>query len=88
MSTTKLYSVRFGKRISITRHARERMAQRAIGDNVLVELLERGRIRYKDSRRAWVAMAFDGRNDNLLCAAVSVEDELVVKTVMHRFRWE
>ncbi len=30
----------------------------------------------------------EGRNDNLVCVAVVLEDRLVVKTVMHHFQWE
>ncbi|MCG5504564.1 DUF4258 domain-containing protein [Ectothiorhodospira variabilis] len=55
---------------------------------MLGELLETGQVRHKDHTRLWVAKAMEGRHDNLVCAAVVVEDRLVVKTVMHHFQWE
>lgn len=82
------YNTRFEKEIHITHHARERMAQRQINANMLLELLETGDLRYKDQTRFWVAKAFVSRSDNLVCAAVIMEDKLIVKTVMHHFAWE
>ncbi|WP_338036077.1 DUF4258 domain-containing protein [Halorhodospira abdelmalekii] len=72
----------------MTRHASERMAQRGITDTLLGDLLETGQTRYKDDTRLWIAKAIEGRHDNLVCAAVVLEDRLVVKTVMHHFQWE
>jgi hypothetical protein len=63
------------------------MAQRGIDDLELVELLESGETRYKDDKRLWIAMNFPSRRDNLVCAAVVLERQLVVKTVMHHFEW-
>ena len=83
-----MFSQRFGLEVQITRHARERMAQRSITEAMLGELLEAGQVRHKDNTRLWIAKAMEGRHDNLVCAAVVVEDRLVVKTVMHHFQWE
>ncbi|MGM0543964.1 MAG: DUF4258 domain-containing protein [Pseudomonadota bacterium] len=74
--------------VHVTRHARERMAQRAISEAQLRELLETGQIRYKDDSRLWIAKMFSSRNDNLVCTAVVLEDRLIAKTVMHDFQWE
>ncbi|MHB0776544.1 DUF4258 domain-containing protein [Halomonas sp. WWR20] len=74
--------------VHVTRHARERMVQRGITEALLGELLETGQTRYKDDIRLWIAKAMEGRNDNLVCAAVVLEDKLIVKTVMHHFQWE
>ncbi len=41
---------------------------------------------HKDDRRLWVYHELEGRDDNLVCAAVVLEDAVVVKTVM--IRWE
>jgi len=82
-----MHSERFGKTVYVTRHARERMTQRGINERDLAELLENGEARYKDAKRLWIAKAFAQRRDNLLCAAVVLESQLVVKTVMHRFQW-
>ncbi|MCK2046334.1 DUF4258 domain-containing protein [Chromohalobacter salexigens] len=83
-----MFCRRFGLDVYVTRHARERMAQRGMTEVLLSELLETGQMRYKDDTRLWIAKAMEGRNDNLVCAAVVLEDRLVVKTVMHHFQWE
>ena len=64
------------------------MVQRNIDDPMLHDLLETGETRFKDEVRLWIAKALPGRNDNLVCAAVILEDTLVVKTVMHYFEWQ
>jgi len=79
---------RFDLEVYISRHAPERMMCRSITEWMLSELLETGDIRSKDPLRLWVAKHFQGRADNLICAAVAVEEKLVIKTVMHHFRWE
>ena len=63
------------------------MAQRTIGDETLQDLIETGEARYKDDIRLWIAKAYPERDDSLVCAAVVLEEELVVKTVMHHFVW-
>ena len=83
-----MFANRFLKQIYITRHARERMAQRFVDDETLVDVIETGEVRYKDDVRIWVAKAVGGRQDNLICAAAILEDELVVKTVPHYFCWD
>ena len=82
-----MHSQRFERRVTVTRHAQERMKQRGISEADLLELLECGGVRYKDEIRLWVAKHFEGRSDNLICAAVILEEQLVVKTVMHHFDW-
>ena len=83
-----MFCQRFGLEAHVTRHARERMAQRGITEALLGELLETGQTRYKDDTRLWVAKTMEGRHDNLVCAAVVLEDRVIVKTVMHHFQWE
>tara|TARA_R110002012_G_scaffold160502_5_gene322427 strand:+ start:1291 stop:1551 length:261 start_codon:yes stop_codon:yes gene_type:complete len=83
-----MYSTRFKRDVRVTRHAHERMQQRGIDEAQLHELLETGDTRYKDETRLWIAKAFAQRTDNLVCAAVVLEDQLIVKTVMHHFEWE
>ncbi len=82
-----MHSERFGRPIVITLHARRRMQERSIDDELLVELVETGDLRYKDEAHLWIARAFADRHDNLVCAAVVIDDALVVKTVMHHFEW-
>ncbi|MEW6765643.1 MAG: hypothetical protein AB1344_07635 [Pseudomonadota bacterium] len=42
-----------------------------------MELIETGEVRHKDERRLWIAKCIPSRTDNLLCAAVTVEDALI-----------
>ncbi len=79
-------SARFGLPIMITRHARSRMQERGVTEAELLELLEYGELRHKDESRLWVHHAFAQRDDNRVCAAVVIENVLVIKTVM--IRWE
>ncbi len=83
-----MFCHRFNAQVQISRHAYTRMAQRHITEELLIELLESGEVRYKDEKRFWTALEVPGRQDNLLCAAVVLEEQLVVKTVMHHFEWE
>lgn len=80
-----MFSDRFQRRIVVTRHARERMNQRGISDDVLVEVIDNGETRYRDATHLWAFKEFPERHDNLLCAVLVLEDAVVVKTVMHHF---
>lgn len=86
--TTSMLSNRFQRSVSITRHAATRMVERGISNAMLLDLVETGTVKYKDAVRLWVFKYYAGRSDNLLCAAVTLEDRLVVKTVMHHFNPE
>lgn len=83
-----MFSERFQRPIRITRHAAARMLERNMDAALLLDLLETGTVKHKDAMRLWVFKAYAERNDNLLCAAVVLETELVVKTVMHHFEAE
>ena len=83
-----MHSTRFGRDVHVTRHARERMVQRDISDGVLHQLVECGEVRRKDELRIWIAASLPGRRDNMICVAAVIEERLVIKTVMHHFRWE
>lgn len=70
----------------MTRHVRKRMMQRDIDEVRLLDLIDSGETRYKDSTRLWIYKAYADRDDNRLCvAAILGEGTLVVKTVMHHF---
>jgi hypothetical protein len=84
-TTIELFSLRFQRKIIVTRHARLRMVERAITDVMLVEVIDTGETRYRDDSHLWAFKAFPARDDNLLCAVLVLEDHLVVKTVMHHF---
>ena len=69
----------------MTRHARERMTERDVSDTMLMEVIDQGETRYRDSTHLWAYKSFPERNDNLLCAVVVLEAVVIVKTVMHHF---
>ncbi len=78
-----MFSQRFDRQIFLTEHARQRMLERDIADERLVDLIESVEIRHQDETRLWITKSHTDRQDNLLCAAVVLENQLVVKTVMH-----
>ncbi|MFT3802860.1 MAG: DUF4258 domain-containing protein [Burkholderiaceae bacterium] len=80
-----MFSVRFNRQIVLTRHAAQRMAERSVSEQELVEVIDTGDTRYADERRLWAFKHVASRNDNLVCAVLVLEDVVVVKTVMHRF---
>lgn len=53
---------------------------------LVLRVIAEGQTRYSDPTRLWSWLQVPGRNDNLLCAVLVLEDAVVVKTVMHR--WE
>ena len=61
------------------------MSERDIDEGVLLELIDYGETRYSDAAHLWVYKALPSRSDNLLCAALVLEESVVVKTVMHHF---
>ena len=75
----------FQRVVVLTRHARGRMVERNITEVMLLEVLDQGETRYRDSTHLWAFKEFPERNDNLLCAVVVLEDAVIVKTVMHHF---
>lgn len=80
-----MFSSRFNRKVVLTRHARGRMTERDISDAMLMEVIDSGETRYRDSTHVWAFKEFPERNDNLLCAVLVLEDAVVVKTVMHHF---
>jgi hypothetical protein len=80
-----MFSSRLQRTLVLTRHARERMAERDITEEMLMEVIDLGETRYRDSTHLWAYKEFPDRNDNLLCAVLVLEDAVVVKTVMHHF---
>lgn len=80
-----MFSVRFQRRIVVTRHAHDRMIERSISDAMLVEVIDSGEMRYRDPTHLWAFKEFPERHDNLLCAVLVLEDAVIVKTVMHHF---
>jgi len=77
-----LYSHRFQRNIQLTRHVAERMAKRDVTEGMLYDLIETGDIRHKTATDVWLYKHYLNRNDNLLCAAVILNQAVIVKTVM------
>lgn len=70
----------------LTRHALQRMAERQIDAALLLRVIDEGEQRFADAIHLWTWLAVPWRHDNLLCAALVLDDVVVVKTVMHH--WE
>ena len=81
-----MFSTRFDRPVIVTRHARDRMAERSVDDELLLRLIDEGRTRYSDDTHLWAWLDVPGRSDNLVCAVLVLEDAVIVKTVMHH--WE
>ncbi len=80
-----MFSQRFQRPVVVSTHAKIRMAEREISDTMLLEVIDSGETRYKDTTHLWAFKEFPARHDNLLCAVLVLEDCVVVKTVMHHF---
>lgn len=81
-----MFSLRFDREIIITSHAQARMQERELSAEQVLDVIESGVVRQKDGRRMWIFKTMESRRDNLICAAVVMDDRLVVKTVM--VNWE
>lgn len=78
----------FSKVIHVTEHAKKRMYERDISEDLLFDLVETGELKFKDSKHGWIAKFYENRNDNLICAAVLIEQTIIIKTVMYHFSFE
>lgn len=76
------HSDRFGKQVWLTNHAIEAMPKRRVTLDEIKALIERGAYLPKADNHGWISHRFEGRNDNLICAAVVTGDAVIVKTVM------
>jgi Domain of unknown function (DUF4258) len=81
-----VFSKRFLKPIVLTRHATQRMIERKVDARLVNKIVDEGETRFSDAHRLWAWMQVEGRDDNLLCLALVLDQAVVVKTVMHR--WE
>lgn len=88
MHNKRMFSTRFNRPLIITRHAGQRMAERNLSAADLLAVVDTGDTRYKDETHLWAYKYLEGRNDNLVCAVLVLEDAVVVKTVMHHFALE
>lgn len=81
-----MFSIRFQRPVVLTRHARLRMVERLVSEALLLSVIDEGQTRYSDDDRLWAWSSVPGRQDNLICVVLVLEDSVVVKTVMHH--WE
>ena len=79
-------STRFQMRVVLTEHAKARMVERDLSAAMILEIIDTGIQKDAGGTHYWLYKHFPGRQDNLLCVAVVIDNVLVVKTVMHR--WE
>jgi hypothetical protein len=79
-------SHRFDRTVQLTHHALQRMAQRDLGQPLVADLIETGRIHARDPEYWWIYKQVEGRDDNLVCAAVVSRQAMIVKTLMAH--WE
>lgn len=64
------------------------MTERGMDDALLLDLIETGEKRARDDSHLWLFKHYEGREDNLICAAAVIQGALVIKTVMHRWQPE
>jgi hypothetical protein len=81
-----MFSERFQRPVIVTRHAAVRMLQRNMDDGLLLRLVDEGSTRYKDESHLWAWLDVPGRDDNLVCVVLVLEQAVIVKTVLHH--WE
>jgi hypothetical protein len=81
-----MHSARFNRSVVITRHAAQRMVERQVSPELLLQIIDEGQTRYSDGQRLWAWLDVLGRGDNLLCAVLVLESAVIVKTVMRH--WE
>lgn len=80
-----MFSARFQLPVHLTHHATQRMVERAMSKELVLELIDTGTLKMKDAEHGWAWKVIAGRNDNALCAAIQIGTAVTVKTVMHHF---
>ena len=48
-----MFSTRFDRQMIVTRHARQRMAERNVSDELLLRIIDTGGVRYRDASHLW-----------------------------------
>jgi len=62
------------------------MRARNVTQELVLLIVDTGFVRCSDPARLWTWLEVPGRDDNLLCLALVLEEAVVVKSVMHH--WE
>ncbi len=82
----QLHSIRFNLPVVLTEHAKQRMADRNINADLIIEIIDTGTLKDAGGAHYWLYKHIANRTDNLLCVAAVVDNVVVVKTIMHH--WE
>lgn len=80
-----MQSVRFGRAVVLTHHARMRMVERGVTFVLLSEIIEVGTAKWKDASRLWLYLPSADHDGATACVVAVIENVLVVKTVMVDF---
>lgn len=73
-------------KLVLTEHARERMTLRAITMEILIDVVENGMaIKKKEENKFWVYKSIAGRDDNMVCLLLAIEDpnQVVINTLIN-----
>ena len=81
-----MHSHRFNLQVVLTEHACQRMAERQISLEQVLEIIDSGTMKEAGGLHYWLYKLLPDRTDNLLCVAAVIDNVFVVKTIMHH--WE
>ena len=81
-----MHSTRFNLQVILTEHATQRMAERQISLEQVLEIIDSGTVKEAGGLHYWLYKHLPDRTDNLLCVAAVIDNVFVVKTIMHH--WE
>ncbi len=81
-----MHSIRFNLQVILTEHATQRMAERQISLEQVLEIIDSGTVKEAGGLHYWLYKHLPDRTDNLLCVAAVIDNVFVVKTIMHH--WE
>ncbi|MGK5089753.1 DUF4258 domain-containing protein [Bdellovibrionota bacterium FG-2] len=74
--------------VIFTNHAQAQMVLRGLDEAIILEVIENGEIKEKDSKnKFWVFKTIGGRRDNMVAVSVAIEaPRLIVITAMVHWR--
>ena len=81
-----MHSTRFNLQVVLTEHAYQRMTERNISLEQVLEIIDSGTLKEAGGLHYWLYKHLADRTDNLLCVAAVIDNVVVVKTIMHH--WE
>ena len=81
-----MHSSRFNLQVVLTEHAYQRMTERNISLEQVLEIIDSGTLKEAGGLHYWLYKHLADRTDNLLCVAAVIDNVVVVKTIMHH--WE